>query len=266
MKEKVFASCVILIFMVPLLPTFVVNAKPATIYPYPKIDGFWSPGEWPSSIIQTYDFNNLKPVQFGYRINATDIFMTMRYKDTTPSFYGKSCKSPIYTVCSDGIAVDFDINGDQSYMGSKSSPDDAIFVGIEGNYSIDAYMQGIGNPIVYDTQVGGVNNTFGRFSYNTTDQYYTYEMVKALKSGDTLGHDIELNQGDSIYIMLAYWNNLPPRTEISGYSPWIKITITDPLNTPNDSFNAFLPIFIAGFAAMTLIVSIFVINKFLFKK
>ena len=221
-------SVLLLMFALPLIPASNVTSQTSTSVPYPKIDGFWSLGEWPSSIIQTYTFNNQLQVQFAYRVNSTDIFMTARYQDLTPSFYGGKCYSNVYTNCSDGFAVGFDNNGDHQNMGSKASPDDTIFVGIEGNYSIDAYMQGINSKIVYDTEVGGVNNTFGRFSYNTTDHYFTYEMTKKLDSGDTLGHDIALHQGSTIDVMLAYWDNLPARTEITGYSPWIKITIQDP--------------------------------------
>lgn len=228
MKKLLKVSVILLMFAIPLIPTSNVASQASTSVPYPKIDGFWSPGEWPASIIHTYTFNNQLQVQFGYRINSTDIMMTARYQDFTPSFYGGKCYSKIFANCSDGFAVGFDNNGDHQNMGTKASPDDTIFVGIQGNYSIDAYMQGITNKIVYDTEVGGVNNTFGRYSYNTTTHFFTYEMTKKLNSGDTLGHDIALKQGDVIDVMLAYWDNLPPRTEITGYSPWIKVTIKDP--------------------------------------
>ena len=166
MRKTVFAILTISFFIIPIIPVSIATSQDNSSVQYPTIDGFWSPNEWPSSIMHTYKFGNLLDVQFGYRINSTHIFMTARYFDDSPSFYEKSCQSNYYKVCSDAFAVGFDNNGDQQYMGSKNSPDDSIFIGIEGNYSIDSYMQGIGNKIVYDTEVGGTNNTFGRYSYN----------------------------------------------------------------------------------------------------
>lgn len=216
-----------LILVAILFPTSFahVQAVQSSNTPLPTIDGFWSPGEWPASSIHTYQFLNLKTVQFAYRYNATDLFMTARYQDNTPSFYGKTCQSILFKVCSDAFAVGFDRNGDGSFMGTPSSPDDAVFVGMMGNYSIDAYMQGIGHKVVFDTEVGGQNNTSGRYSYNYTTHYFTFEMTKKLDSGDTKGYDISLHPGQSINVMLAYWNNLPPRTEISSYTNWITIRI-----------------------------------------
>ena len=245
--HRFLLSLLICIFVLPLFSVVAVNSQNSSSVPYPTIDGHWSPGEWPSSIIQTYDFNRVGglTVQFGYRINATDIFMTARYQDFTPSFYNGKCYSQIYKVCSDAFAVGFDNNGDQVYMGTQSSPDDAIFIGIEGNYSIDTYMQGISNRIVYDTEVGGVNNTFGRYSYDNTTHYFTFEMVKALKSNDTLGNDIELNKGDQIHIMLAFWDHHPPRTDKTGLTNWIRITIRDPTLMNFDLISFLIPLIIA---------------------
>lgn len=246
MKKYLIVPLFIFIFIFPVFLTTATNAQSSDTVTFPKIDGSWSPGEWPSSVLHTYTFNNQLQVQFGYRINATDIIMTARYKDTTPSFYKKSCQSNIYTICSDGFAVGFDNNGDQVNMGTIRSPDDAIFVGIEGNYSIDAYMQGISSKsIVYDTEVGGVNNTYGRYTYDNNTQYFTFEMAKALKSGDTLGHDINLNNGSQINVMLAYWDNLPPRVEITGFSEWIPIRIIDPLTYKPSTVDYIFPLAIA---------------------
>ena len=264
MRKTLFAILLISFFIIPFIPVSIASSQDNGSVQYPTIDGFWSPNEWPPSVVHNYKFGNLLDVQFGYRINATHIFMTARYFDDSPSFYQKSCQSKLYKVCSDAFAVGFDNNGDQQYMGSKSSPDDSLFIGSEGNYSIDTYMQGIGQKIVYDTEVGGINNTFGRYSYNNETHYFTFEMVKALKSGDSLGHDINLNQGSQIFIMLAYWNNLPPRVEISSFTQWIKITITDPLKG-TDLLSYFLPLFLASIIVITLVVVIVLINTIFFK-
>lgn len=228
-----------------LVPVSFGNSQQAN-YPLPTIDGHWGKNEWPSSIISSYTFNNNKVVQFGYRINATDIFMTARYIDNSPSFYNVSCAEPLYKICADSFAVGFDLNGDQANMGSRASPDDAVFVGMTGNSSLDVFMQGITrNSITYDTTVGGTEDSFGRLSYNTTSHYFTFELVKKLHSGDVKGHDIELYSGDSIKVMLAYWDNLPPKVEISGYSQWITIKIQDPLNEVINFVSYFPPLIIA---------------------
>ena len=79
-----------------------------------------------------------------------------------------------------------------------------------------------------------------------------------------LGHDIELNQGSQIFIMLAYWNNLPPRVEISSFTQWIKITITDPLKG-TDILNFLIPLFLASIVVIALVVVIVLINTVFFK-
>lgn len=245
-KLSTQVSCIAIIAIF-LLPISLTKSQDSNT-PLPTIDGHWSPNEWPSATISTYNFNDHKIVQFGYRINATHIFMTARYQDMDPSFYNVSCVDSlgfnISTLCSDSFAVGFDLNGDQSNMGSKVSPDDAIFVGMTGNSSLDVFMKGINGGITYDTDNGGTDDTYGRLSYSS-DQYFTFEMIKKLDSGDTKGHDIALHEGDTINIMLAYWNDLPPRQEISGYSKWIKLKIQDPLSVTIDIFPFFFPIIIA---------------------
>ena len=142
-------------------------------------------------------------------------------------------------------------------MGTTKSPDDAIFIGSYGNYSIDTYMQGIGSKVVIDTAVGGTNDTFGRYSYNSSDHYFTFEMVKKLDSGDTKGHDIALHLGDSINVMLAYWDNLPPTHEISGYSlhpTWIKLKILDTIVPAPGIVDYMIPLFFAVVISAVVII------------
>lgn len=246
-----FSFVILLAILLPTSFAHVESVQSANTH-LPTIDGFWSPGEWPANVIHTYHFLNALPVQFGYMYNATDLFMTARYYDNTPTFYNKAkCTSILALGCdSDAFAVGFDRNGDGAFMGTKASPDDAVFVGMMGNYSIDAYMQGIGQRVVFDTEVGGQNNTFGRYSYNYTTHYFTYEMTKKLDSGDTKGYDISLHTGQSINVMLAYWNNLPPRHEITSYTQWITIRID--LNYSLLDYIA--PVFIAFIVALAVLV------------
>ena len=267
MNKLPYSKLSFLLFLLILVPSSFAVGKTSqkSEYPLPTIDGSWAPNEWPDSIIHTYQFNDFSKVQFAYRINSTYIFMTAKYYDSSPSFYNKTCANSFYVAfnqpCSDAFAVGFDINGDGLYMGSKSSPDDAIFVGMYGNYSIDCFMQGIGNKVFFDTEVNGTNDTFARYSYSS-DHYFTFEMMKKLHSGDTNGHDIELHVGSSINVMLAYWNNLPPRIEISGYTArWIKLDINDQLNPTPSVIDYLPPIFIA-FVVVLAVVAVKIISEF----
>ena len=253
---QLISAIFLLIF---LLPVSLGSSQQSNV-PLPTIDGFWGKNEWPSSIINSYTFNDNKVVQFAYRVNATDIFMTARYLDMDPSFYNVSCTSILYGICADSFAIGFDLNGDQANMGSRTSPDDAVFIGMTGNSSLDVFMQGISKgSITYDTAHNGTEDSFGRLSYNTTTHYFTFEVVKKLHSGDANGHDIELHLGDSIKVMLAYWNDLPPKVEISGYSNWIKIKIDDPLNNVFNLINFIPPMLIA----LAISVSIIFIKMYL---
>ena len=262
-----YSFLLILLILLPSSFAFSKNSQSSTV-PYPTIDGSWGSNEWPSSIIHTYQFNDFSKVQFGYRVNATDIFMTARYYDSNPTFYNETCSIPEYVAlnvkhCEDALAIGFDINGDGLNMGSLKSPDDAIFVGMFGNYSVDTYMQGIGNKVILDTSVGGTNDTYGRFSYSS-DHYFTFEMVKKLDSGDTKGHDINLHNGSRINVMLAYWNDLPPMQEISGYTDhWITLKITDPLSSSSNPgpLDYILPVFIAFLGVLAVIVVKFISQR-----
>ena len=227
----------------------VINVKNQDSNNLPIIDGHWSENEWPDSIMSEYSFTDNVIVQFGYRVNETHLFFTSRYLDETPTHNAFQ---------QDAFAIGFDNNGDQTYMGAEeepgkpNNPDDAVFVGLNGNYSIDVYMQGIGLKVVTDESVGGTNDTSGKYSLSD-DNYYTYEFVKAINSGDTKGKDISLKQGDSIKIMLAYWDNLPPFSEISGYSRWITLKISDPLNAKFDLFSYILPVGLSILAVIALV-------------
>ena len=53
--------------------------------------------------------------------------------------------------------------------------------------------------------------------------------------------------------MLAYWDNLPPFSEISGYSRWITLKISDPLNAKFDLFSYILPVGLSILAVIALV-------------
>ncbi len=214
---KTILTILLIIILMPLhISTVQVKSTSNT---HVFIDGHWEPNEWE---IENETFNDKSKFQFGYTNNDSYVFFTVRYLDQTPSY--NSCSSPFFTTCFDGIAIDFDINGDHTYMGTKTSPDDTILVGMYGNNSIDAYMQGIGNKLIFDTENNGTEDSFGRMSYSS-DQYYTFECAKKINSTDLNGHDIAISLEDSIDVMIGYWNDLPPRTEVSGYSEWLPIRL-----------------------------------------
>jgi hypothetical protein len=242
--KKIFVLFSIISTISPIVLAFTLNPNQNSGENFPIMDGFWSEGEWPDSIITQHVFNDFKSIQFAYRVNDTHIFLTARYYDKDPSIYNKTCNNFLLDLCSDSFAIGFDLNGDQSNMGSKNSPDDSIYVGLYDNSSIDVYMQGIGNRIVFDTENGGTEDTFGKYSLSS-DNYFTFEVVKRLSSNDEKGYDINLKKGSEIYVMLAYWNNLAPRTEISGFSKWFKISINDPLLSNFETINFLPPLFVA---------------------
>jgi len=111
-----------------------------------------------------------------------------------------------------------------------TSPDDTMFIGMEGNESEDLFMQGIrvgGGSVVRDeTTSNGTDDTFGRFTlYENT---FSFEAVKVLNSGDEDGNDIAYEYGQRINIMLAYWDDLQVLTEITSYTEFINLRLLDP--------------------------------------
>lgn len=210
----------------------------------PVIDGFWSENEWPDFIISESTFTDNVKIQYSYRVNDSHLIFTAKYHDDSPTHTESE---------QDALAITFDNNGDQRNMGSFEDPDDSVFIGFYGNMSMDVYMQGIGKKIIDDTSVGGTNDTFGRYSLSN-DNFYTYEFIKPLKSNDTNGHDIQLNKGDSIYIMFAYWDNLSPFEEISGFTDWIKLVILDPIHDKPNITDFVFPITLSLFVVITLVV------------
>ena len=206
----------------------MVTAQPTS--PMPTIDGKWSPGEYPGPNMTFQTVTTGKPITFNYRVNATYLFFIATYVEIdSVSHNSTGCLVDSTALClRDYFAIGFDNNGDHIYMGTKASPDDVVFVGMDGNYSTDAYMQGIGNPVVRDTAVGGTNDTLGRYTYNNVTGVYTYEGAVKLHSGDTRGHDINVYYGDTIDLMLAYWDDLPAVTEITSYTPFFTLHLIDP--------------------------------------
>jgi hypothetical protein len=231
---------ILILSLILLFPSISVKSQTST--DFPTIDGFWSENEWPDSIISEYTFTDQVKVKFAYRVNDTHIFFMAQYKDETPTHN---------EFFQDAFAIGFDNNGDQSNMGTFNNPDDSVFIGF-GNYSIDVYMQGIGKPIVKDIEVGGTNDTFGFYSLSE-DNVYTYEFAKALNSGDSVGNDIKLKVGDSIFIMLAYWDNLSPFDEISGFTDWINLRISDPINSAFSLGDYLIPISLVTVITVILI-------------
>ena len=224
----------VFIFVCLTIPTvhssFSTTAQPPSTMP--TIDGKWSPGEYtgPNMTFQTVTTG--KPITFNYRVNATYLFFIATYVEIdSVSHNSTGCLIDSSAIClRDYFAIGFENNGDHIYMGKKASPDDVVFVGMDGNYSTDAYMQGIGNPVVRDTSIGGTNDTLGRYTYNSVTGVYTYEGAVKLHSGDTRGHDINVYYGDTITLMLAYWDDLPAVTEITSYTPFFTHHLIDPLD------------------------------------
>lgn len=207
-------------------PISPINALPSTNV-FPTIDGAWNSselnGEFP--ITQTIKTENNKQIEFGIRVNITHIFIGAKYDDDSPKTYDSSSPFPTH----DYFAIGFDRNFDKSRMGTSASPDDTMFIGMEGNESEDLFMRGIrvgGGSVVRDEDNGGNDDTFGRFTLNGNT--FTIEVVKKMNSGDKLGNDIQYEYGQRISIMLAYWDNLPILTEITTYSNFIDIDLLDP--------------------------------------
>ncbi|MHA2365747.1 MAG: hypothetical protein ACXAC7_17445 [Candidatus Hodarchaeales archaeon] len=208
---------------------------------YPTIDGFWEDNEWKNSRLKLIPLvDSVKHIEFGYRVNDTHIFCTARYEDKTPNIFG---------YLQDAFAINFDNNGDKKIMGTVNSPDDSVYIGFYGNYSLDVYMRGISKKVNLDTQNEGNNNSYGRFSYS--ENFFTFEFIKEYNNPDDNGYDINLKKGDSIYVMIAHWDNLRPMTEISGYSDWFKIKIEDP--GPPDIMDLIIPIGLVGVVSIVLI-------------
>lgn len=232
-NNKILFAVRIFIILSFFLSTFIlgspirsIRASPTTDV-FPVIDGSWNSseinGEFP--ITKTIKTENSNQIEFGIRVNETHIFIGAKYNDDSPKIYDNSSFFPTH----DYFAIGFDRNLDKSRMGTSASPDDTMFIGMEGNESEDLFMRGIrvgGGSVVRDEDVGGVDDTFGRFTI--IDNTFTIEAVKKLNSGDEIGHDVKYKYGERISVMFAYWDNLPILTEITTYTDFIELNLIDP--------------------------------------
>ena len=216
--QNAFVS-VLLLSQLLLYLAFSAGAQPPTIMP-PVFDGQWSEQEYPYSIRLKSEKGRF--IDFAYRISENYVFLAARFDDSTPTLFAQDPRE-----VRDYFSIGFDRNGDGVYMGTSTSPDDTIIVGMEGNFSDDFYMQGIKQKsVIRDTDKGGSNNTLGIFSLEV--QTFTFEVRKELQSSDELGNDISLQYGDSVPVMIAYWDNLPVLTEITSFTDFYILRLVDP--------------------------------------
>ena len=182
----------------------------------PVIDGDLESyeGEWENATSYSANFGNSHiPVSILVQANLTHLFMGFSY---TSSIY-----IPINTTIPTGdsynnethtwYTIIFDRNYD-GFFGSDLAPDDAVAINYRVEGAQDSYVNGTGevNSFVTDLNVSGEENSssaLSEYEDDFHDHVVSIELVKELKSGDTLGNDIQLNPSETMKFSLIVFQN-----------------------------------------------------------
>jgi hypothetical protein len=133
-------------------------------------------------------------------------------------------------------------------MGMSTSPDDALFVSYSKDGGQDFILQGMRYSAIEDIAVNGINDVTGKIGIS--DNGIFAEVSKPLNSGDEIGADISLNNGDEFYIMFAFWDNKEPYQQSTSHSNWILYRVP---STQSDQMD-----FLSNFLTEIIITSTFV--------
>ena len=213
-------------------------------------------GEWENASTYTSEFgSNHIQVNFKVQANLTHLFMGFTY---TSSIYipinttiplGDSYNNQSHTW----YVISFDRNYDNR-IGSELSPDDSIAINYRVEGAQDSYINGSNdiNSFVVDLNVSGEENSFAvltEYEDDFHDHVVTIELVKELKSGDTLGNDISLNPSDAMKFNLVVYQNYTATynyTKLFDYTPTSWMTFK--LETQHTYFS-----YVEDFAAMDVL-------------
>jgi hypothetical protein len=194
-------------------------------------------GEWENATTYTNEFGtNHVPVNLKVQANLTHIFIGITY---TSSIYvpinttipvGDSYNNQSHTW----YVITFDRNYDRR-SGSELAPDDAIAINYRDEGAQDSFINGTDdiNSFITDLNVSGDENAYAvltEYEDDFHDHVVTIEIVKELKSGDTLGNDISLNPSDSMDFNLIVFQNYTASfnySKLFDYIPtsWLSFTL-----------------------------------------
>ncbi|RMG42222.1 MAG: hypothetical protein D6732_01425 [Methanobacteriota archaeon] len=108
----------------------------------------------------------------------------------------------------DYFGIEFDRNGDNAIHGSLASPDDMVLVNYFEKKAVDFYTHTF--KVYEDTENGGRDDAEG--TIGAQNGTIIVEFSKPLDSGDTNGYDINLKEGDTYQVMVAFWDDQPPHS------------------------------------------------------
>ncbi|MHA2347716.1 MAG: hypothetical protein ACXACP_13435 [Candidatus Hodarchaeales archaeon] len=228
-------------FLIVLLSLTNNIRMQAIIEEYPIIDGVIEPNEWLNGDKRTITMVDGTLMETIVIFNQTHIQLYFHIIDNDPTLYRQSESWDIF-------GVEFDNNNDQVPMGMSTSPDDALFVSYSKDGGQDFILQGMRYSAIEDIAVNGINDVTGKIGIS--DNGIFAEVSKPLNSGDEIGADISLNNGDEFYIMFAFWDNKEPYQQSTSHSNWILYRVP---STQSDQMG-----FFSNFLTELIIISAFV--------
>lgn len=199
------------------MPAALIAESKVSVSDHPIIDGRIEDTEWLDGDRRVLSMVDGTQFETTLAFNDTHLFVLFLITDDDPTIFG-------YDAFWDAIGVEFDNNGDQVPMGLYSSPDDALFVSYSEEEGVDYLLQGMGNPAIKDTEVGGSNDVEGNIGID--NNLIIIEACRKLDSGDTNGSDVSLKVGNKFWIMFAYWDNMDIHSQSTTHSNWISFTVT----------------------------------------
>ncbi|MHA2170460.1 MAG: hypothetical protein ACXAB7_11255 [Candidatus Kariarchaeaceae archaeon] len=190
----------IIIFSFYLSPAHAIETDPT-------IDGIVSEGEWDGGFIKDIEMTNGRILTLTAYYSETHMFFLAEIPHNAPD----DVIEFNLTEEHDYFGIEFDVNDDGVVMGTINNPDDMVIVDYIEKGGVDMYSTGIRAGSVKDDVInGGVDDALGASGSDAGVIFW--EIMKPLDSGDTGGHDVSLKNGDTFFLMPAFWDSKFPHS------------------------------------------------------
>ena len=164
-------------------------------------------GEWENATVQTVSIGpsqNAISITIRVQANSTNLFMGISYTSATYIDYNTDNHT--------WLAIVFDNNFDALIGSSNITADDCVAINYRQLGGQDMFINGTTyNSMIGDNNATGVENSVAVLDKHLDDfnRYeVSIEISKELKSEDTAGRDIELNDGDTVsYLVILFQNS-----------------------------------------------------------
>ncbi len=161
--------------------------------------------------------------------SETDIYLLFKFEQIPAS--SELINRDPHSGRHDYFGIEFDNNNDGNIMGTAENPDDIILFDYEEYGAVDMFSHSF--RVFYDTDFEGTNDVEGTSGENGA--YLIYEVRKPMQSNDQNGYDIELTDGDNIYLMIAIWKD--KNTHSAAGSVNIEVNGSIFLEIPRDAMS-----------------------------